>query len=193
MARKLNKSLVALSAAAIVTIYGVGYVRTQPAADHAAATLAAQASAVARVGSPQRAGTAPSATTLARAIATATASAPSAAGTLPSGQARAAAAETAAYRDGTYNGSGTSRRGGIEVALTIQGGKVTAVEITHATTYYPTSRIARLPGQVVDRQSGQVDFVSGATDSSRAFKAAVAEALAQASSGRTGAVLPAAG
>ena len=86
-----------------------------------------------------------------------------------------------------------SRDGGIEVALTIQGGKVTAVEITHATTYYPTSRIARLPGQVVDRQSGQVDFVSGATDSSRAFKAAVAEALAQASSGRTGAVIPAAG
>ncbi len=193
MARKLNKNLVAISTAAIVAVYGVGYVRTQPAADHAAAALSAQASAVSLAAPPPTAATAPSATVIAQAIATAMATAPAARAPSVPTQPPAPTAVVAAYRDGTYNGSGTSRRGGIDVALTIQGGKVAAVQISHSTTYYPVSRIARLPGEVVDRQSAQVDMVSGATDSSRAFRAAVADALTQASSGRTGAVIPAAG
>jgi uncharacterized protein with FMN-binding domain len=86
------------------------------------------------------------------------------------------------YRDGIYTGSGSSR-GDITVELTVQNGQISGVRITSATTYYPTSAIARLPGEVVARQTAQVDFVSGATESSRAFRGAVTQALAQASAG----------
>jgi major membrane immunogen (membrane-anchored lipoprotein) len=44
----------------------------------------------------------------------------------------------------------------------------------------PCSWIAALPGQVVARQSPEVDYVSGATQSTNAFYYAVVEALARA-------------
>jgi uncharacterized protein with FMN-binding domain len=183
MARKVNRNLIALGSAAIVGVYALGYARTQPAANHVAAALAtpptAAPSNIARNAAPV-----PAATAIARAIASATA--PAAAQRPGSG-----VSATPSYRDGTYSGSGTSRRGDIYADVTIQGGKITSVQITRATTYYPVSRISRLPGQVVDRQSALVDFVSGATDSSRAFRQAVASALSQASVGGSGAAAPA--
>ena len=84
------------------------------------------------------------------------------------------------YRDGTYTGTGNSRRGGFDVAVTIAGGRITGVAITRAFTEYPASRVAALPAQVVARQSASVDRVSGATYSSQAFQQAVQAALAQA-------------
>src|SRR5579864_3818545 len=86
-----------------------------------------------------------------------------------------------AYRDGTYSGSGTSRRGGVSVAVTVAGGRITNVSISRVTTEYPSSRISALPAQVVARQSSQVDNVSGATFSAQAFHQAVQAALQQAS------------
>jgi uncharacterized protein with FMN-binding domain len=83
-------------------------------------------------------------------------------------------------RAGTYTGVGDSRRGSIQVALTVKGGKITNVAITDATTQYPVSWISTLPGEVVATQSAQVDLVSGATFSSMAFEGAVQQALAQA-------------
>ena len=44
----------------------------------------------------------------------------------------------------------------------------------------PCSKIAALPGQVVAQQSGTVDLVSGATDSSEAYQGAIRNALAKA-------------
>lgn len=55
-----------------------------------------------------------------------------------------------------------------------------------STTHYPTSAVANLPGEVVSRQSAQVDLLSGATESSRAFRGAVSAALAQASAAAGG-------
>jgi uncharacterized protein with FMN-binding domain len=89
-------------------------------------------------------------------------------------------AAAGAYRDGTYAGSGNSRRGGVDVAVTIQGGRIVGVELTRVTTQYPASRIARLPGQAIERQSAQVDRVTGATYSAQAFQQAVQQALVQA-------------
>jgi uncharacterized protein with FMN-binding domain len=45
---------------------------------------------------------------------------------------------------------------------------------------YPLRDIAGLPGQVVQRQSAQVDIVSRATYSSQAFRGAVSQALSKA-------------
>lgn len=177
MARKLNTNLVALGSAVVVTLYGLGYARTQSAADHttAGALPTTAPAAVDATTSP-----APDvATAIARAIATATPSRPTA--TPAPGQAAPPAATAASeYRDGTYTGTGTSRRGDVTVALTIQGGRIAGVQITRSTTYYPISDIRTLPGQVVDRQGAQVDVVSGATESTRAFRGAVTAALRQA-------------
>lgn len=173
MARKLNRSVVALGSAAIIAVYGAGLARTESPPATAPETISpalAAATAPATTPTPRT----DSATAIARAIAAA--SPTPAVATAPG-----VSVATTAYRDGTFTGSGTSRFGGFEVAVTIAGGKITAVDITRATTRYPASRVARLPGQVIERQSASVDMVSGATASSRAFRDAVAQALDQAS------------
>lgn len=109
----------------------------------------------------------------------------------PTAVVRSAAAEPAAtrvssvssqFKDGTYSGQGTSRRGDVQVSVAIQSGRISSVAITAATTQYPTRLIAGLPAQVVSRQSAQVDSVSGATFSSLAFRSAVLQALQRAQS-----------
>jgi len=92
----------------------------------------------------------------------------------------AAAASTEKYRDGSYTGTGTSRRGDIEVLVVVQGGKIASAEITQCNTSYSCTRIAALPGQVVARQSADVNNISRATYSTQAYQGAVADALAQA-------------
>jgi uncharacterized protein with FMN-binding domain len=86
----------------------------------------------------------------------------------------------AAYRDGTYSGQGTSRRGDVWVQVQVAGGRISNVSITRSTLQYPLRDIAGLPQQVVDRQSAQVDVVSRATYSSMAFRQAVTQALTSA-------------
>jgi uncharacterized protein with FMN-binding domain len=66
------------------------------------------------------------------------------------------------------------------VTVTVQGGRITNVQITAVNTEYPVSRIASLPSMVVKGQTANVNVVSGATYSSQAFKQAVQQALAQA-------------
>jgi uncharacterized protein with FMN-binding domain len=92
------------------------------------------------------------------------------------------AAVNARLQDGTYTGTGTSRRGNVNVAVTVHSGLISNVSITSVTTEYPVARIASLPTQVVSRQSAQVDNISGATYSAQAFRAAVQAALSKASS-----------
>jgi len=94
--------------------------------------------------------------------------------------AAAPAATTGAFRDGTYTGTGTSRHGNIGVTVTVQAGKMVAAEISTCGTRYSCSVIAALPGQSVARQSAAVDVVTGATDSTTAYRVAVNAALAQA-------------
>jgi len=152
MAKKTPPRLIALSGSAVAAIYLAGYVATggAGAAQAAAATPIVATVAAAKVATP---------------AAALTTSAPATAG---------------AYRDGTYAGAGTSRRGGFEVAVTVRAGRISDVAITRVTTQYPVSRVAALPAQVVARQSAQVDRVSGATYSVQAFQRAVQAALAPA-------------
>ncbi len=84
------------------------------------------------------------------------------------------------YRDGTYHGQGSNQIGSVEVAVSIKNSKITDVQITNCTTSYPQSEIDGLPSQVVERQSANVDFVSGATLSSEDFQTAIQDALQQA-------------
>ena len=84
------------------------------------------------------------------------------------------------YKDGTYSGWGTSRHGDIEASVLIKDGRIAAAIVSQCLTQYSCSWISELPGQVVARQSPDVDFVSGATQSTNAFYYAVVEALKKA-------------
>jgi len=81
------------------------------------------------------------------------------------------------WKDGTYYGWGTSRHGDIQAAVVIQGGRIANAMISQCLTRYSCSWIAALPPQVIGRQSPEVDYVSGATQSTNAFYYAVLEAL----------------
>ncbi len=222
--RRLGKSLVALSSAAILSVYAVGYVHTQSAEQQLAAAALPPptgAGAGAAAGATPGADPAPASAQQVRAVPTAAAT-PAASATLPPLGAAArgttagiagatvstpaptappapATAPTVAptpvptvaptpvptprptvasgYQDGQYTGIGTSRHGSVEVAVSVANGKITSVQITGCMTRYPCSWISALPGEVLQTQSARVNYVSGATDSSRAFIGAVTSAL----------------
>jgi uncharacterized protein with FMN-binding domain len=62
----------------------------------------------------------------------------------------------------------------------IEGGRITSSAITKCNTRYDCSWIKSIVPQVVERQSANVDYVTGATESADAFYYAVVEALNQA-------------
>ncbi|MFC5449269.1 FMN-binding protein [Paenibacillus aestuarii] len=84
------------------------------------------------------------------------------------------------YKDGTFYGTGSNRRGEIQVAVTMKADKITDVEISDFAMHYSEQDVVDLPQEVVRIQSAQVKNVSGATYSTQAFKDAVDQALAQA-------------
>src|SRR5690349_1800608 len=119
MARKMSRRLVALSSSAVAAVYLTGLMASDAAASHApGARTSAQAALALH-----------SASSLAA----------------PSIVLDFADDGPANYRDGTFTGSGMSRRGGVDVAVTVQGGQITSAAITGGSTQYPLSRIAGLP------------------------------------------------
>jgi uncharacterized protein with FMN-binding domain len=82
------------------------------------------------------------------------------------------------WADGTYLGWGSCQHGDLQVAVVVKGGRIVEAAISQCFTRYPKEVIAQLPGQVIARQSADVDLISGATESSDAFFQAVTEALA---------------
>jgi uncharacterized protein with FMN-binding domain len=184
-------------------VYGLGYVHTQSAEDQLTTNIAAGNTPVAIATAAPTATTAPTAAAQAPGInfpfrrsetpATSrggivqntpppTATPSPGAATATNAPAIAPSA-TAAYKDGSYTGTGTSRHGSIAATLVIQGGKIVSANITQCGTRYPCSMISSLPGEVVARQSGTIDFVSGATDSSTAYQGAIMSALRKALAG----------
>jgi len=147
--------------------------------DHAAATPAKRATTVAAAPAPAASAKptevaqapAPSkpAPTPAPAAAPAAATAPSAADS--------AAQARPKWKDGVYMGWGSSRHGDIQAAVEIKDGEILSASIAQCLTQYSCSWIDALPPQVVTRQSAEVDYVSGATQSSNAFYYAVVNAL----------------
>lgn len=87
---------------------------------------------------------------------------------------------TPVWKDGIYRGWGYSRHGNIEAEVFIEKGRITSAGISQCRTRYSCSVIENLPPQVAVRQSPEVDYVSGATESANAFYGAVVEALSKA-------------
>lgn len=84
------------------------------------------------------------------------------------------------YKDGTWLGWGSSRHGDIQAEVVVEKGRIVSARIAQCLTRYPCSWLAPLPSEVVSRQSAQVDYISGATDSSYAFFYALVDALGKA-------------
>ncbi len=81
--------------------------------------------------------------------------------------------------DGTYAGVGSGYNDDIELEITVEGGRITAIEeISHSETRQIWSNAWNtLREEVLDRQTLNVDTVSGATGSSRGILEAMENAL----------------
>lgn len=93
----------------------------------------------------------------------------------------AAVQDASAYKDGTYYGTGKGFAGNIKVKVDIAGGKISAISIVSTKdggSYVKSA--SSLLDIIVEKQSTNVDTVSGATFSSRGIIAAVRSALSQA-------------
>ncbi len=89
--------------------------------------------------------------------------------------------DAAAYKDGTYYGTGTGFAGPLTVKVVISGGKIASIEITETkddASYL--NKAKALISKIISGQSTNVDTVSGATYSSVGIINAVRNALAKA-------------
>lgn len=87
------------------------------------------------------------------------------------------------YRSGNYEGTGEGRNGLLRLNVTINDkGKIDRINIleSHETKDIMNNVHQQLSKEMIRRQSADVDTVSGATQSSRAYIQAVKEALRQA-------------
>ncbi|MDO4547590.1 MAG: FAD-binding protein [Clostridia bacterium] len=90
---------------------------------------------------------------------------------------------TGNYKDGVYTAYGEGMIGRFPVTVTIEGGRITAVEVgDHGETPgIGTNAIDALPGAIVEAQTYDVDVIAGATMTSNAIKSAVKACLIEAS------------
>ncbi len=91
-----------------------------------------------------------------------------------------APAPATTWKDGTYTGWGSCRHGDIQASVVIKAGRIESATISDCRTRYSCSVIDILPPEVPQRQSPEVDYVSGATQSANAFYYAVLDALSKA-------------
>ena len=156
--RRLADGLIGLSSLAIATVYAVGYLNTD-----------SHASSAGLAGPPGAPTTAP-----------AQAAAPSRNSQPPAATPTRAPALNISYKDGTYTGRGTSRHGDIEATVIVSGGKIVSANVSRCLTRYSCSYVQPLVSETVTRQTVPVDHISGATDSSQAYRQAVSSALSKA-------------
>jgi uncharacterized protein with FMN-binding domain len=81
------------------------------------------------------------------------------------------------WKDGTYYGWGSCRHGDIQAKVHVEGGRIVVASISECDTRYSCNVIEKLPPEVAQRQSAEVDYISGATESADAFHYAVLNAL----------------
>lgn len=83
------------------------------------------------------------------------------------------------YKAGTYEGSADGYGGPLTVSVTLSTDKIEKVEVKshNETQGIGTKAIDALPGEIVSKNSADVDLVSGATMSSKAIIAAVKDAM----------------
>ncbi len=91
-----------------------------------------------------------------------------------------------AYTDGEYTGSGVGMHSNIEVSVTVEGGKITQIDILsqEETPGLSDPAFEQIPEAIIEAQSTDVDVVTGATMTSQGIIEAVASALEGGSAGQ---------
>jgi uncharacterized protein with FMN-binding domain len=84
------------------------------------------------------------------------------------------------YKDGSYTGWGYCRHGDLQASVVIESGRIVSAKVVQCLTRYSCNWIEPLYPQVVQRQNAEVDYISGASESSDAYHDAISEALAKA-------------
>ena len=84
--------------------------------------------------------------------------------------------------DGTYVGTSVGMQGDLSVELVVEGGKITTATVTQTSETPSIARVAleRLPQQIVEHQTTDLDTVTGATLASNAIMRAAKDAALQA-------------
>ena len=91
----------------------------------------------------------------------------------------ASAGQAGTYKDGTYTGSSQGFGGEIKVKVTVSGEKISAIDIIEASGEDEAylSMAKDIVKTILDKQTTDVDTISGATYSSTGIKNAVGQAL----------------
>ena len=91
--------------------------------------------------------------------------------------------ENGKYTAGTYTGSGKGHSSDVKVTATFSTSEITKVELDVSGETESIGGVAseELQKQIMEKQSSDIDGVSGATETSNAVKAALEDAIAQAS------------
>ena len=88
--------------------------------------------------------------------------------------------QTSDYKDGTYSGEAQGFGGMIEVEVVVKDKKITNINIKSADDSAYLTMAKDIIDDIIDKQSSDVDTISGATFSSTGIKDAVAKALEKA-------------
>lgn len=89
------------------------------------------------------------------------------------------AVDPAALSDGTYHGSYTAGRWANEVAVTVQGGKITNIEVVKDVRFASKEVTDELFSRVIKAQNTTVDVVSQATVTSKAYLKSIESSLSK--------------
>lgn len=91
--------------------------------------------------------------------------------------------EPGQWNDGIYTETAKGKNGSFDVSVTIENGEIADISIgeNQETPDKGGVVIEKLPGQMIEEQTYDVDAISGATVTSTALKDAVARCLEQAS------------
>ena len=86
------------------------------------------------------------------------------------------------WKDGAWQGKAEGAHGDVVLTVTVEKGKIKAITVDQQqeASGISDAAFARIPREIVQKQSTQVDGVSGASLSSKAIMAAADDALAKA-------------
>lgn len=89
-----------------------------------------------------------------------------------------------AYKPGTYEGEGQGHGGAIKVAVSVDSDKITKIDVTEsAESDFSEQAVQEIIKRVLDKNSAEIDSVSGASETSEGLIAAIAAALSKAQTG----------
>lgn len=86
-------------------------------------------------------------------------------------------------RDGTYEGAAASWPNSAKVRVTVSDGRIVKIDLlSHFSSWIGNRAEKKVPARIIERQSTNVDAVTGATNSSRVIMNAVQNAVERGSS-----------